>query len=101
MLRSAPHEIAALGITNQRETTVVWNRYTGKPYANAIVWQDTRTAQLCDKLASQKGGQDRFRQKPDCRFRYISPASNCAGCLKNIPGLSEEGKQRQPVVWDD
>ena len=43
-----PGDIAAIGITNQRETTVVWNRYTGIPYQNAIVWQDTRTAALCD-----------------------------------------------------
>src|SRR5438105_12845067 len=45
-----PDEIAALGITNQRETTVVWDRQTGEPVCNAIVWQDRRTAPLCDKL---------------------------------------------------
>ena len=44
-----PDEIAAIGITNQRETTVVWDRATGKPIANAIVWQDRRTAGLCDE----------------------------------------------------
>src|SRR6478609_7968938 len=44
--RLDPEDLAALGITNQRETTVVWNRRTGRPYGNAIVWQDTRTAQL-------------------------------------------------------
>lgn len=54
------HEIAAVGITNQRETTLAWNRFSGKPYGNAIVWQDTRTAQICTQLA-QNGGQDRFR----------------------------------------
>src|SRR5688500_11404034 len=51
-------DIAALGITNQRETTVVWDRRTGKPLHNAIVWQDTRTKDLCDDLA-RDGGQDR------------------------------------------
>lgn len=55
-------EIAAIGITNQRETTVVWNKRTGKPYTNAIVWQDTRTAPICDELAKE-GGKDRFRDK--------------------------------------
>jgi len=45
--------IAAIGITNQRETTVVWNRKTGKPVYNAIVWQDRRTADFCDKLKSE------------------------------------------------
>ena len=48
-----PEEIAAIGITNQRETTVVWDRATGTPIANAIVWQDRRTAGLCDELKGQ------------------------------------------------
>jgi glycerol kinase len=55
-------DIAAIGITNQRETTVVWNRRTGKPYANAIVWQCTRTDAICNDLIAD-GGQDRFRAK--------------------------------------
>ena len=54
--------LAAIGITNQRETTVVWNRRTGKPYGNAVVWQCTRTDELCRKLVAD-GGQDRFREK--------------------------------------
>ena len=53
-------DIAALGITNQRETTIIWDRNTGKPYHNAIVWQDTRTDQICNELAREKG-IDRFR----------------------------------------
>jgi glycerol kinase len=57
-----PLEIASIGITNQRETTVVWNKKTGKPYQNAIVWQDTRTAEICEKL-TQDGGQRRFAPK--------------------------------------
>ncbi|MFZ0535133.1 MAG: glycerol kinase GlpK [Anaerolineales bacterium] len=57
-----PGDIGAIGVTNQRETTVVWDRNTGKPYYNAIVWQDTRTKQICDELAKE-GGQDRFRTK--------------------------------------
>lgn len=55
-------DIAAIGIANQRETTLVWDRRTGKPYMNAIVWQDIRTDALCRRLA-QDGGQDRFRAK--------------------------------------
>lgn len=55
-------DICAVGITNQRETTVVWNKKTGEPVYNAIVWQDTRTAQICSELA-QEGGQDRLRAK--------------------------------------
>lgn len=52
--------IVAVGITNQRETTIVWDKRTGQPYLNAIVWQDTRTKDTCDQLATD-GGQDRFR----------------------------------------
>ena len=55
-----PADLAAIGITNQRETTVVWDRRTGQPLYNAIVWQDTRTDQIVAELASV-GGQDRFR----------------------------------------
>ena len=54
--------LAAVGITNQRETTIVWDPRTGQPYYNAIVWQDTRTKDICDRLALD-GGQDRFRGK--------------------------------------
>jgi len=55
-------DIIALGITNQRETTVVWDRHTGKPYCNAIVWQCTRTDEICRRLVATEG-QDRFREK--------------------------------------
>jgi len=57
-----PADLAAIGITNQRETTVVWERKTGKPIANALVWQDTRVAADVSELA-KSGGQDRFRGK--------------------------------------
>lgn len=56
-----PRDVAALGIANQRETTVVWDRATGEPIAPAIVWQDTRTQPICDSLAAG-GGTDRYRQ---------------------------------------
>lgn len=57
-----PKDIAAVGITNQRETAVVWNKKTGKPVYNAIVWQDTRTDQIINEFAKE-GGQDRLRAK--------------------------------------
>lgn len=56
------NDIVAIGITNQRETTLMWNKKTGEPYMNAIVWQDTRTDEICRKLA-ENGGQNRFRDK--------------------------------------
>ncbi|MDH3801987.1 MAG: FGGY family carbohydrate kinase, partial [Deltaproteobacteria bacterium] len=55
-------DLAALGITNQRETTVIWDKNTGKPYTNAIVWQCTRTDEICKEL-SREQGQNRFRDK--------------------------------------
>ncbi len=57
-----PNEIAAVGVTNQRETVVVWERATGKPICNAVVWQDTRTADICRDLAKGRG-QDQFRRQ--------------------------------------
>src|SRR3954468_5587023 len=57
-----PQDLAAIGITNQRETTVVWNRKSGKPIYNAIVWQDTRVAPALAEFAA-RGGQDRYRPK--------------------------------------
>ncbi|MBS3756587.1 MAG: glycerol kinase GlpK [Desulfobacterales bacterium] len=56
------NDIRAIGITNQRETTLIWDRNTGQPYMNAIVWQDTRTDEMCRRLA-EDGGQNRFRAK--------------------------------------
>jgi glycerol kinase len=57
-----PRDLAGVGITNQRETTLLWDKATGTPVANAIVWQDTRTDALCQALAAE-GGQDRFRAR--------------------------------------
>jgi len=56
------NDLAVVGVTNRRETTVVWDKATGQPVYNAIVWQDTRTAGICAELA-RDGGQDRFRAK--------------------------------------
>lgn len=59
-----PDEIAAIGITNQRETTVVWDKNTGKPVYNAIVWQCRRTASICDDL-KKKGLEESIKSKQD------------------------------------
>ena len=59
-----------IGITNQRETTVVWNRKTGKPVANALVWQDTRVADYVSEMA-KAGGQDRFRSKTGLAAHHV------------------------------
>jgi glycerol kinase len=79
-------DIQAIGVTNQRETTVVWDRYTGKPYGNAIVWQDTRTKQICDEFAND-GGQDRFRAKVGLPLTTYFSAPKIRWMLDNIPQL--------------
>ena len=83
-----PQDIAALGITNQRETTIVWDRNTGKPYGNAIVWQDTRTRFICEQLAEVEG-KDRFRERCGLPLTTYFSGPKIKWMLDNIPGLRE------------
>ncbi|MDF9811613.1 glycerol kinase GlpK [Streptomyces sp. SPB162] len=78
--------LTALGITNQRETTVLWDRATGRPVHNAIVWQDTRTAALCEELGGQDG-QDRFRELTGLPLASYFSGPKAAWLLDNVPGL--------------
>ncbi len=80
--------ITAIGITNQRETTVVWDRRTGRPLYNAIVWQDTRTKGICDALAAE-GGQDRFRPKVGLPLATYFAGPKLAWLLQNVPAVRE------------
>jgi len=80
--------IAAVGITNQRETTVVWDRHTGQPLTNAIVWQDTRTKEICDTLALE-GGQDRFRSKVGLPLATYFAGPKLAWLLQNVPAVRQ------------
>lgn len=89
-----PAEVAAIGITNQRETTVIWNRETGKPVHNAIVWQDRRTADFCERLRS-KGHGPLIQQRTGLLIDSYFSASKIAWILENVPGaraLAEQGK---------
>jgi len=86
------NEIAAVGVTNQRETTVVWEKATGKPVYNAIVWQDTRTDQICNQLA-QDGGQDRFRPKVGLPLATYFSGPKITWILDNVPGVREKAEQ--------
>lgn len=81
-----PGDIAAVGITNQRETAVVWDRRTGKPFYNAIVWQDTRTKSICDQLAAS-GGKDRFRAKVGLPLATYFSGPKIQWILENVPGV--------------
>jgi glycerol kinase len=78
-------DIAAIGVTNQRETTVVWEKATGKPVYNAIVWQDTRTDQICNDLAKD-GGQDRFREKVGLPLATYFSGPKVKWILDNVEG---------------
>ncbi len=76
--------LAGLGITNQRETSVVWSKSSGKPVSNAIVWQDTRTDEICRKLAKD-GGQDRFRSQVGLPLSTYFSGPKIAWILENVP----------------
>jgi glycerol kinase len=87
-----PRDIVALGITNQRETTIVWDRATGKPVYNAIVWQDRRGAPLCRKL-SDDGAEDTIRQKTGLLIDPYFSATKIAWILENVPGARQRAEQ--------
>ncbi len=82
-------DIAGLGITNQRETTVVWDRNTGEPVMNAIVWQDTRTDKLVDQYSAD-GGQDRFRPKTGLPLATYFSGPKIRWILDNVDGAAEK-----------
>jgi len=82
------NDIAAIGITNQRETTLIWDRNTGKPFHPAVVWQDTRTDQICDELV-EDGGQDRFREKTGLPIATYFSGPKIKWLLENVPGLRQ------------
>src|SRR5262245_13652155 len=87
-------DLAAIGITNQRETTVVWNRKTGKPVANALVWQDTRVADAVSELV-KSGGQDLFRGKTGLPLTTYFSGLKIRWILEHVKGardLAEKGE---------
>ena len=106
-LRIDISDIAAVGITNQRETTVVWEKATGKPVYNAIVWQDTRTDAICNQLAKD-GGQDRFRPKVGLPLATYFSGMKIKWILDNVPGVREKAEKGEVlfgnidtwVIWN-
>ncbi|WP_322509508.1 glycerol kinase GlpK [Anaerolinea sp.] len=103
----SPKEIAAIGVTNQRETTVVWEKATGKPVYNAIVWQDTRTDKICNDLAAD-GGQDRLRPKTGLPLATYFSGPKIKWILDNVPGVLEKAEKGEVlfgnidtwVIWN-
>lgn len=87
-----PRDIAALGITNQRETAIVWDRATGKPVYNAIVWQDRRTADLCAKLTSD-GNENEVRSRTGLRLDPYFSGTKVAWILDNVSGAREKAER--------
>jgi glycerol kinase len=91
-----PSDLQAVGITNQRETAVVWNKRTGKPVYNAIVWQDTRTDQLVNRFA-REGGQDRFRAKVGLPLATYFSGPKIRWILDNVEGAREQAEAGEIV----
>lgn len=89
-------DLVAIGVTNQRETTLVWDKKTGKPYYNAIVWQDTRTDKICNELAKD-GGQDRFREKVGLPLATYFSGPKVMWLLQNVPGLREAAERGDAI----
>jgi glycerol kinase len=85
-------DVAAIGITNQRETTLIWDRETGDPIYNAIVWQDRRTAGFCDKLR-EAGHESSIQQKTGLVIDAYFSASKIRWLLDNVPGARQRAKR--------
>lgn len=83
---ASPGDIIGVGITNQRETIVAWDRQTGQPLCNAIVWQDTRTKDFCDEF-SREGGQDRFRNLVGLPLATYFSGPKIRWILENVPDV--------------
>ncbi|MDY3521518.1 glycerol kinase GlpK [Riemerella anatipestifer] len=85
-------EVAAIGITNQRETTIVWDRETGEPIYNAIVWQDRRTSKYCDQLKEQ-GHAEMIKEKTGLVLDAYFSGTKLKWILDNVEGVREKAKQ--------
>ena len=97
---SRPSDIEAIGITNQRETTIIWNAETGEPVHNAIVWQDRRTSSFIDKL-KEDGLEETFQEKTGLVLDAYFSGSKLAWILDNVEGArkqAEAGKLRFGTV---
>ncbi len=91
------NEICALGISNQRETSVCWDKKTGKPLYNAIVWQCSRGAYICDELAKQ-GHADKVHEKTGIKLSPYFPAAKLAWIFQNVDGIKERAKAGEIAV---
>jgi glycerol kinase len=90
-----PNDLETVGITNQRETTIVWNKHTGKPYYNAIVWQDVRTKDICKKIEEKHG--DLINKKTGLKVNTYFSASKVKWILDNIKGVREDAEKGEAI----
>src|SRR5690349_18443329 len=103
-----PSDIAAVGITNQRETTLVWDKTTGEPVYNAIVWQDTRTDRICQQLGELGGGAERYKDRVGLPLATYFAGPKARWVLDNVEGARERaengdllfGTMDSWVVWN-
>ena len=103
-----PSDIAAVGITNQRETALVWDKTTGEPVYNAIVWQDTRTDAICKQLGDLGGGADRYKDKVGLPLATYFSGPKVRWILDNVDGAREKaeagdlvfGNMDTWVIWN-
>ncbi|MDP9115983.1 MAG: glycerol kinase GlpK [Actinomycetota bacterium] len=93
-----PSEVAAVGITNQRETTVVWDRRTGTPISPAIVWQDTRTQSICDELGALGGGVERYRERVGLPLATYFAAPKVRWILDNVDGARSRAERGELLL---
>jgi glycerol kinase len=89
--RARPSDVAAIGITNQRETAIVWDRETGEPVYNAIVWQDRRTAEMCDRLR-EAGALKMIQKRTGLLLDAYFSATKTAWILENVPGARKKAE---------
>jgi glycerol kinase len=91
-------DIVAVGITNQRETTVVWDRTTGRPVYHAIVWQDTRTGKICEELGALGGGADRYKDRVGLPLATYFAGPKVRWILDNVDGAREKAEAGDLVM---
>ncbi len=95
--RIRPEDIVSIGITNQRETTIVWDKHTGQPVMNAIVWQDKRTAPICEEM--KKEGLEKYvRDNTGLVIDSYFSATKVAWILRNIPGAKEKAENGDLIM---
>ena len=91
------HDLVSVGVANQRETIVAWNRHTGQPYGNATVWQDTRSAAICDELTAGEG-IDRFRSVTGLPAATYFSGPKATWMLRNVKGLADATRRGKAIL---